>query len=113
MSDLQVELELLGQLATDLGGIANEYEHADDFSADMADAVGGGDLGDRVREFSTKWNDRRKNMTEQVQALQQQVQAIHDAFTELDAELLKALQDGADDAAAGGHAPNPNAPTVV
>lgn len=94
MADLVIQMQLLDQLAEDLGAIAAEYEHADDFSSDTADAVGSDELGDRVREFSEKWNDRRKNMTEQVEALHEQVKAVRDEFTGLDAELAKALIEG-------------------
>ncbi|MCU1442710.1 MAG: hypothetical protein JWQ59_860 [Cryobacterium sp.] len=95
--DLVIQMDLLDQLETDLAGIAAEYEKADDFSAELADVVGHVALGDQVREFSTSWNDRRKNMAEQVTALHGQVAAIRDAFTEVDLELSKALQEAAAD----------------
>ncbi len=94
MTDLQIQFELLDQLATDLAAIAREYRNADDFSATVADAVGHDGLGERVREFSTKWNDRRENMTEQVEALQSQVESIRDAFQDVDQGLLDALHEG-------------------
>lgn len=88
-------MRLLDQLEQDLANIASEYKDADDFSGDIADAVGHDGLGERVREFSEKWNDRRKNMTEQVEALHGQVKEIRDAFTNVDVELGKALVEGA------------------
>jgi uncharacterized protein YukE len=105
MSDLVIQMHLLDQLEKDLADIAAEYAKADEFSGEMADAVGNDELGDRVRDFSTKWNDRRKNMTEQVTALHEQVKAIRDAFTEVDAELGKALVEAAADSSGGAGTP--------
>lgn len=98
VDQLEIQYDLLDQLADDLKLIAREYANADEFSDDVADAVGHERLAERVREFSTKWNDRRKNMLEQVEALQGQVEAIRDAFAQVDDELLKALTEGADNA---------------
>jgi hypothetical protein len=95
VSDLIVQLSLLDQLKADLTAIAAEYEKADDFSSDLADAVGDDELSGRVHEFSQTWNDRRKNMTEQVTALRDEVTAIRAGFTQVDAELGKALVDAA------------------
>ncbi|MDI2098534.1 hypothetical protein [Ruicaihuangia caeni] len=106
MADLQVQTALLQQLEDDLLAIATEYENADDFSASVAAAVGDDGLEDRVREFSRKWNDRRKNMTEQVKALYEQVKAIRENLDAVDQELVRALEEAAAETAA-------NAPSAV
>lgn len=95
MSDLVVQTNLLESLEQDLADIVAEYEHAGRNSDDMADIVGHVVLGDRIREFSTTWDDRRKNMTEQVKALHAQVKATREGFVQVDAELGKALEEGA------------------
>ncbi len=105
MSDLEIRTDLLEQLTTDLGAIAKEFEKADDFSDDVASAVGHDELSGKVRDFAHKWNDKRKDMTEAVKALQQQIQAISEAFNEADSELAKALEDAAAETAAS----NPDA----
>jgi hypothetical protein len=110
MSDLVIQMHLLDQLEKDLGDIAAEYAGAEAFSGEMADAVGHDELGARVRDFSATWNDRRKNMSEQVTALHTQVKTIRDAFTQVDAELGKALVDAAQANKSSGNAPTAAAP---
>ncbi|MCP2029982.1 uncharacterized protein YukE [Okibacterium sp. HSC-33S16] len=99
MSDLQIRTDLLEQLTTDLDAIAKEFDKADEFSDEVAHAVGHEELSGKVEDFAHKWNDKRKEMTEAVKALQQQIQAISDAFTEADNELSKALEEAASETA--------------
>ena len=110
MSDIVIQMHLLEQLEKDLLAIATEYSNADTFTGEMADVVGHDGLGERVREFSRSWNDRRKNMTEQVTALHEQVKAIRDAFTQVDEELGKALVEAAEDNKDSGIGPGAGSP---
>ncbi|WP_198412142.1 hypothetical protein [Mycetocola zhujimingii] len=105
MSDLEIRTDLLEQLTTDLDAIAKEFEKADGFSDEVANAVGHDELSGKVTDFAHKWNDKRADMTESIKALQQQIEAISDAFNEVDSELAKALEDAAADTAAS----NPDA----
>lgn len=99
MADLDIRLDLLDQLVDDLAAIASEFEGADDFSDDVAAAVGHDELHGKVRDFAHKWNDKRKEMTAAVTALQGQIKSISEAFTKVDSELAKALEAGANDVA--------------
>jgi uncharacterized protein YukE len=107
MSDLEIRTDLLEQLTTDLDVIAQEFERADDFSNEIATAVGHDELASKVHDFAHKWNDKRAEMTQAVKALQQQIAAISDAFTQTDSELAKALQDAAAETAASNPAATP------
>lgn len=93
MADLTLDLKLLQQLKDDLDAVVKEFTNADDFSDDVADATGQDQLHGHVRDFAHKWNDKRKKMTEDVSALQQQIKAISDGFTKVDDGLAKALED--------------------
>ncbi|WP_158865643.1 hypothetical protein [Leifsonia sp. AG29] len=99
MTDLKLDLALLGQLRDDLDAVVREFEDADDFSDDVAEATGHDGLGDRVHDFAHKWNDKRKKMTESVKALREQIGAITDGFTKVDGELAKALEHASADVA--------------
>ncbi len=92
MADLKLDLEALTQLKNDLDAVVKEFTNADDFSDDVADATGSDELHGHVRDFAHKWNDKRKSMTENVQNLQKQIEAISDGFTQVDAGLAKALE---------------------
>ncbi|WP_223691847.1 hypothetical protein [Leifsonia poae] len=95
MTDLKLDLELLGQLKSDLESIVAEFTGADDFSDAVAEATGHDGLSGHVRDFAHKWNDKRKKMTESVQTLEQSVGAVTDGFTQVDQGLAKALEDAA------------------
>lgn len=109
MADLKLDLELLNQLKEDLEAVAKEFADADDFSDAVADATGHDSLAHHVEEFAHKWNDKRKAMTQNVEALQQQIGAISDGFTQVDAGLAKALEEGANDVATNHPSATPKA----
>ena len=95
MTDLKLDLELLGQLKKDLESVVMEFKNADDFSDSVADATGHDGLHDHVRDFAHNWNDKRKAMTENVEALEGQVAAIYDGFSQVDEKPAQALENAA------------------
>ena len=95
MSDLKLDLALLAQLKDDLEAVVSEFKNADDFSDDVADATGHDELSGHVKDFAHRWNDKRRGMTENVEALQGQIASISDGFTQVDDGLAKALEDAA------------------
>lgn len=93
MADLILDLAALEQLKSDLDAVVSDFKGADDFSDDVADATGSDDLRDPVRDFAHKWNDKRKKMTESIEALQAQIAGIADGFGKVDAGFAKGLHD--------------------
>ncbi|MCA5895071.1 hypothetical protein LEP48_17210 [Isoptericola sp. NEAU-Y5] len=96
--DLSINMEELRTLAEDLKTIKDEFEGADDRAEDAADATGHDDLRDKVNDFADKWRIKREEMTGNVVKLQGIIQQVVDTFTEIDAELAKALEEGAEKA---------------
>ncbi|AYG03075.1 hypothetical protein [Gryllotalpicola protaetiae] len=94
--DLQLDLQRLRALYDELSAVAREFEGADKLSDSLADATGHDDLGGKVRDFAHSWNDKREKMNGNVTALRDQVKAISDGFTQVDAGLARALQTSAD-----------------
>ena len=95
MLDLKLNLPHLQQLKDDLDAVVKEFTEADDFSDVVGEATGHDSLHQHVSDFAHKWNDTRKKMTEDVEALQKQIAAIVDGFTQVDQGLAKALNDAA------------------
>ncbi|MBC7763825.1 MAG: hypothetical protein H7201_18960 [Candidatus Saccharibacteria bacterium] len=93
MADLLLNLTELERLKHDLNAVVSDFKDADDFSDDVADATGSDALHDPVRDFAHKWNDKRKKMTESIEALQAQIAGIADGFTSVDTGFAKGLQD--------------------
>lgn len=96
--DLSIDMEALRALAADLKTIQDEFEGADNRSEEAADATGHGDLRGKVQDFADKWRIKREGMVENIAALQGIIQQVADTFTEVDAELARALEEKASDA---------------
>lgn len=61
----------------------------------IAEAVGHDGLAEAVREFAHGWDDRRTELTRKVRALAAAAATTAQAFTEVDAELARALEEPA------------------
>lgn len=96
--DLSINMDDLRTLAEDLKTIAEEFKGADDNAEDAADATGHDGLRDKVNDFADKWRIKREEMSENVVKLQGIIEQIADTFTEVDAELAKALESKATEA---------------
>ena len=90
--DLKLDLDRLKQLNTDLKAVSAEFANADDFSDTVANATGHDGLHDAVRDFAHKWNEKRPEMKDGVDKLQQKLQAITDGFTQIDQQLAQAME---------------------
>lgn len=98
--DLSIDMGTLQTLATDLASIVRELENADERASDAAEATGHDGLRDRVNDFADKWRIKREDMIADVQTLSDVMTAIVDTFTQVDADLAKALEDAAAEKAA-------------
>jgi hypothetical protein len=93
VSDLVIKLDELIQLRDDLDAVVREFHNADDFSDSVADATGHDSLSGHVRDFAHKWNEKRKEMTENVENVQKVIAAVADNFAKVDGDLAKALEE--------------------
>lgn len=106
MSDLDLDLDELEQLAGDLTKILTEFESATGTADAVADATGEDDLRGKVRDFARNWDITREKMVGNIETLQANVQGIVDNFRAVDADLEKALEEDSS-------ASNPAAPKAV
>ncbi|GAB2451870.1 hypothetical protein [Xylanimonas ulmi] len=91
--DLEIDMTSLRELADDLQMIMEAFEDADDSAESARHAIGHDELSGVVEDFADKWRVKRGKMTEAVTTLQGVLQGVVDKFTEVDAELAKALED--------------------
>ncbi|PJI94980.1 hypothetical protein [Luteimicrobium subarcticum] len=94
--DLSIDMHALRELAKDLKTIGDEFQGTDERADEAASATGDAGLHDTVHDFSAAWRIKRDEMTENVDKLQGILQQIVDTFTEVDADLAKALEKGAE-----------------
>lgn len=89
---LQVDGETLASLATNLGTIYRRLEASKTDADTVAGIVHHERLSATLSDFSSQWERRRIELTEQVDVLKQQAQAAADAFQEVDTELACAIE---------------------
>ena len=87
MSNLVVEIDVVQRMKTDLGRVRREFENANERSDEVADAVGHPTLADRVRGFAHNWDNRRKDLVEQITTIEGHLDNIQEQFDIIDVEL--------------------------
>ncbi len=92
MTDLRVDLDELDALARRLRLIQREFMNAEEFSSDVADAVGHKELGTVVTRFGNNWNEKRQKFIENVAKLEAYVTAIHETFRDVDRALASRMK---------------------
>jgi len=100
---LKVDLDEVDLVTTNLASIVRRLESAQADSHALADAIPVTELANASTDFAGKWDDRRKELIEQVTQLQQEAKAFVDAFTDVDSQLADALTRPPQPASGGGH----------
>lgn len=106
MAEMQIDVDALLTLGTELGTVHNEFTNADTNSDVIANAVGHSGLASTVRDFSRSWDDRREKMLEAIAALSDAATAVAEGWIGLDEEGAAAINGDASTASA-------NAPVAV
>ena len=94
MSDLTIEIDVIERMRGDLARVRREFENANRNSDSTADAVGHPGLADRVRGFAHNWDNRRRDLVEQIETIEGQLGNLQDQFDVTDRELASGLEDG-------------------
>jgi hypothetical protein len=89
-SSLMVDTGDLRSLFTTLGEVQAAFEQGGDGSDD-AEACGHAGLVQRVRSFSTQWNDSRRQLGEAIGDLGEAALGIAAGFDDVEAELADSL----------------------
>jgi uncharacterized protein YukE len=95
MADLLVRSSTLEGAVNDLTAVIDEFSNAEEFSNQLAEAVGHDQLKDTVRNFGDGWNKKRTEMVELSTGVRDSIRSINDAFTQADADLATALDEPA------------------
>lgn len=104
---LKVDLDQVEMVSTNLQSIVQRLESAQADADSLADAIPVESLASASTDFATKWDDRRRELVEQVGSLQKEAQAFVQAFTDVDSQLADALTRPPQPSAA------PHGPTAV
>lgn len=90
---LIVDVLLLEAVAIDVGRIHSEFTNATERSERLGDAVGHAGLAERVEAFAANWDQRRKELGEQLDTVRTHLDTVVEGFRTTDAELAKALTE--------------------
>lgn len=78
-----------------LRNIVGELEDAGDLAEELASAVGRpygkNALANKVGDFESRWDDRRRDLIRDVTKIQEHVQGVLDGFSEWDAETASQM----------------------
>lgn len=88
---LKVDTEAVRSVSQDLTRITTELTDAQANSDDVADAVGHSGLAGALRNFAGSWDDRRRELIDQIGQMRDAATSIADTFDETDAALAHAL----------------------
>jgi transposase len=87
--DLRLDLDAIEESEQTLRSLHREFGSVEHFDEGLSEAAGHRRLGDALDDFGGAWNDRREALTEQINAVAEAAQAIHETFRELDAQLAQ------------------------
>jgi hypothetical protein len=92
MSKLRVDTELLREAAGTLDGVLADLADSELHGQSLADVVGHDRLSYQVQEFANSWDQRRKDLMEEIIAVQDALtdgaQTIDDTDSQLASNLM-------------------------
>ena len=89
--DLRIDLSVLSDAGSNLTTVSNEFNNAPQHGQDVASLVGYKPLANAIRDFSTKWNEKRQELQKAVAALAQATTEIANSFESTDSTLQQSL----------------------
>jgi hypothetical protein len=93
MTDLRIDTTLLVDTGADLGLVAAEFDAADTYAGQVAEAVGDDELADAIRSFAGDWTERRAKMRDSVANVAELVGAVGEQFEGVDSDLANSLEE--------------------
>ena len=87
MSDIRIDFDRLERAHSRLTSVIGDFESTSQVQAHLADATGHPQLSHVVSDFRSAWSIRRGELVEELNFIDDAVQAIHDTFKELDKSL--------------------------
>ena len=92
MSDLVIKIDVIERMRVDLGRLQTEFENANANSDSVAESVGHPYLGDKVRNFAHNWDQRRKDLVDQIKTIQDNMAEIQKQFDIVDEDFANSLE---------------------
>ena len=87
MTDVDHDLSALRTASTRVGAAVQTFASAGRVGEDIADLTGEARLANRVRDFAGNWDHNRAKLEEQLETVNDWLDAIIETFTELDEKM--------------------------
>jgi hypothetical protein len=82
--DIVVNYGMLGQSASSLRSIGNEFENTGQIKDHLVGSLGSGDIADAMGEFSGNWDRKRAEVTQKIKDTEGVVRSVMASFAEQD-----------------------------
>ena len=91
ITNLQIDTATVRSLSENMELVHTELADGQVLGDAVASIVGHPALAQAVKDFTDGWDDRRRELTEQIGTLQSNAMSIADAFDSVDFELATAI----------------------
>ncbi|MEK6311487.1 hypothetical protein ABC270_00165 [Curtobacterium sp. 1P10AnD] len=88
---IKLDLDLIGNLASDLSRLHGDFEHVASSAADYKTGVGSMTITSAIDEFAGNWDIRRGRLQESIKAVAEMAESAHDGFTQTEVELANKI----------------------
>ncbi|MET8522390.1 flagellar protein FlgN [Nocardioides sp. NPDC004968] len=96
MADVSIKIAELDTVATSLSKIVEEFEQASSRADKLEDAIGDpfgrNDLREAAEDFEDRWNNKRDELKDALQDVQEHVKGVVDGFQNWDSETALAFE---------------------
>ena len=96
MADVSIKIAELDTVATSLSKIVEEFEKASSRADNLEDAIGDpfgrNDLREAAEDFEDRWNNKRDELKDALQDIQEHVKGVVDGFQNWDSETALAFE---------------------
>lgn len=96
MADVYISVSELREVSSQLGSIIREFDNADERSEDLEAAIASPFNDSRLRseasEFESRWDDKRADLKDALEKIQEHVDGVVEGVEEWDSETAIALE---------------------
>ncbi len=93
MPDVVMVSDLVERMRSDLATLQSEFENANSNSSGVAEHTGHGRLGEKLRHFASSWQNRRRDLIEQITTVRGHLDMIDTNFGDVEVELARSFEE--------------------
>lgn len=96
MADVKIDYDSMDKLNSQLLDIIDELEEATSRSEELEAAIGSpyeqSSLRDRAREFEERWDEKRGELKDKLEKIQEHLKGVLDGFRDGDGEMADGME---------------------